>query len=122
MEYPKTIRQALSEHPMVHYDGDGYAEAYDHPCEGARHHSPQPLITYLVPPSGDDDLTKVWLCGTCRSNMHVLQHLIQSYDGDVPWPLRREFGNILRALAFEGWQEYQDGLNAFAEPERTESA
>lgn len=112
MAFPKMLRDALEANPMVHFDGDDYIETFQHTCEGARHHSPQPLLVYRTPLSPDDDLIVAWLCGTCRSNLHVLQHLIEVNDGDVPWPVRREFGNILRALAEKGHEMYVKACRA----------
>jgi hypothetical protein len=69
----------------------------DHPltCQGARYHSPQPLLLHetLLP-----DGRMVLLCGTCRNNLGVLQLLLQEHGKELAWPVRREFGNTLRAL------------------------
>lgn len=104
MEFPKTIKSALERYPMVNPPSIAYS--YEHACEGARHHSPMPLVVHLVTIS--DKAREVWLCPTCRDNLKVLRHFIVEHNGDVPWVLRREFGNILRALAFEDWGTQED--------------
>jgi hypothetical protein len=83
----------------------------EHPCEGAKHHSPRPLFTestWLVRKSWFADTTLLhapdaWLCGTCRDNLTLLLILLYASDGKVDWPVRREFGNEIRALAQTGW-------------------
>ena len=70
-------------------------------CAGARHHSPTPLVLH------DTALfsgRRVLLCGTCVDNIAVLQRLMTTSEAPLPWPLRREFGNLVRALAEEGWE------------------
>jgi hypothetical protein len=64
-------------------------------CEGAKFHSPNPLLLSEVEVRG----TVVLLCGTCLANLRVLQHLLVKNDGDLPWPVLRDFGNQIRALA-----------------------
>ena len=89
--------------------GDDQAE-----CEGARFHSPTPLFTHLVrlvPPEWDAAISAmhsplVHLCGVCRDNLAILQQILAVHDGKVDWPVRREFGNEIRALALRGWQIY----------------
>jgi hypothetical protein len=64
-------------------------------CEGAKFHSPSTLLLNKVDlPDG----RTVALCGTCRDNLAVLALLLAHYGQDLPWPVRREFGNVLRAL------------------------
>lgn len=62
-------------------------------CEGAKFHSPTPLVLHEI----DIDGRTVTLCGTCWSNVAVLRALL-SHHGELPWPVRREFGNKLRGL------------------------
>lgn len=79
-------------------------------CEGAKFHSPTPLLVRAVrlcPEEwGCENDTTVWLCGTCEANISVLQHLLHSTEGALSWEVRREFGNLLRALALRGWDLY----------------
>lgn|SRR4051794_36286744 len=63
-------------------------------CEGARFHSPTPLVLYEVKVGK----RKVLLCGACRDNLAVLSNLHNIHDGALPWNVRREFGNQIRAL------------------------
>jgi len=75
-------------------------------CLGARFHSPSPLVVVEVPLAPDGVGETAWLCGTCSDNLAVLQALLREYDGNVEWPVRREFGNAVRALALKGWEDY----------------
>lgn len=84
-------------------------------CEGAKFHSPNPLLVTEVPlmsplwPGSSGEL-KVWLCGTCADNLRVYQHLLGQHEGQLEWPIRREFGNLIRALGDRGWKQYCDNL------------
>lgn len=91
--------------------------AADQPCAGAKFHSPTPLFTHdvrLLPVQWFIDASIVpsmavpsaWLCGTCKDNVALLQQIIYRNKGDVPWAVRREFGNELRRLAFSGWSVF----------------
>lgn len=91
----------------------------DHPCAGAKFHSPTPLFTHevrLVPMqwwinAGANPLEKstpiAWLCATCKDNLNLLHQIIYRGNGEVPWSVRREFGNELRRLAFQGWAHFK---------------
>lgn len=112
---------ALPEHTsrLIYASGEWTLPgADDMPCEGARFHSPTPLFTeftrlvpeawlvgYGINPSVLPQTA--WLCGTCRDNLAILQQIYLASNGDVPWAVRREFGNDLRALASRGWTYYQ---------------
>lgn len=86
--------------------------ADDRMCVGARFHSPQPLLLHEV----DLDVwsgrkgEQVFLCATCRDNLSVLQDLLKEHNGILPWKVRREFGNQIRALGMRGWGIYSDGV------------
>lgn len=80
--------------------------ATDVECEGAKFHSPTPLTVedvFLCPDTNGPTAT---LCPTCAANLRVLTSLLVKTSGDLPWPVRREFGNQLRALAEKGWEWY----------------
>ncbi len=86
-------------------------------CEGSKFHSPTPLFvdTFvpLIPVQWSAQANaqfspRVSLCGTCRDNLLILQQIMLDRDGDVPWQVRREFGNTIRALADRGWRIYSD--------------
>jgi hypothetical protein len=67
-------------------------------CEGAKFHSPTPLLLHRIElPNGRFAV----LCGVCRDNLAVLQSLMIERP-QLPWEIRREFGNKLRALVMEG--------------------
>lgn len=101
MAFPKQVQAALEETDCSDLPG---VLALRRECEGAKFHSPTPLVLHETPlaPSGEGP-TAV-LCGTCCSNLTVLQHLLAEHDGDLPWAVRREFGNLVRALALRGWR------------------
>lgn len=79
-------------------------------CEGAKFHSPNPLVVYHEPvspvPAGHECPPEAyaWLCGTCRANLAVYLALMVENDGELAWEVRREFGNRIRALAERGWE------------------
>lgn len=88
------------------------------PCQGAKYHSPTPLFTTqvaLVPLAWSEDAHKasatVWLCGTCRDNLDILQQMLYAAEGRLDWHIRREFGNDLRALAVKGWRTFVETLD-----------
>jgi hypothetical protein len=101
MPLPTQIQAVLEE---VGDSGLSGTPALDQGCAGAKFHSPSPLILHEVAlaPSGEGETA--WLCGTCRDNLAVLRHLLVTSDGALPWVVRREFGNLIRALALRGWQ------------------
>lgn len=111
MPFPAHLSEAIAE-GTVPSRGGWYAREGE-TCEGAKFHSPQPLVLRNVslnpfdPTDGDIDAL---LCGTCADNLGVLQELFVKMDGDVPWPLRREFGNQIRALAERGWKAVSDAV------------
>lgn len=82
-------------------------------CEGAKFHSPNPLVLYyepIVPTSVWSDCpddAHVWLCGNCRANLAVYISLLVEHQGVLEWPVRREFGNRIRALGERGWELYR---------------
>lgn len=87
-------------------------DSRDQDCAGAMYHTPRPLVLIqclLVPLDwlGDIGGEKVWLCGTCRENLEVYQALLWEYHGELPWTLKREFGNMIRALGDRSWDQYQ---------------
>lgn len=78
-------------------------------CEGARHHSPTPLLVThidLAEEFGSTTQAKAWLCGTCHDNLRVYQHLLEAHEGVLDWGVRREFGNLIRALGDDGWRAH----------------
>jgi len=78
-------------------------------CDGARFHSPTPLFVQdvcLVSPDWGvipANAPRALLCGTCRDNLAVLQQMMAVAKGGLPWTVRREWGNDIRALAQRGW-------------------
>ena len=85
----------------------------DAECEGAVHHSPTPMIVHAVPlisPEWDSRLSKqsptVNLCGLCRDNLLIAQHVLLTTQGRTPWAVRREFGNKTREIAVEAWERF----------------
>lgn len=97
MPVPKHVQAALAQTDPSVLSG---TLAYDRECAGAKFHSPTPLLLHEVD-LGEDS---VWLCGTCCSNLSVLRHLLDTHEGDLPWTVRREFGNLIRAIALRSWE------------------
>lgn len=62
-------------------------------CQGAKFHSPRPMVVHAFTTS---DKT-VYLCGTCVDNVGLLRSLIGATE--VPWTVRRCFGNNVRQVA-----------------------
>jgi len=83
--------------------------AHDNNCQGSIHHSPTPLLLRVVPlnPWGATEKPHVWLCSLCQDNLAVFQHLLDKYDGKIPWVIQRQFGNSIRALGLQGWHIYE---------------
>lgn len=109
MPVPPTIRRLVTQAGGLPLPGV-LAET-DGPCQGARFHSPRPLIVreYLVRDNSLVEVTSVvapsdavWLCATCASNVEVLVTLLRLH-GALPWSARREFGNAVRSIAERGW-------------------
>lgn len=88
----------------------------DAACEGAQFHSPRPLVTRLVRLVPEDwgvpGSPEVYLCGTCAANLRVLTEMLHATDGELAWPIRREFGNDLRALGMQAWEWYAEARPA----------
>ena len=87
-----------------------------HACQGARFHSPTPLVltrVWITPEplesARDSNVLQVMLCPTCAANLRVLQRLLVATKGELPWKVRREFGNDLRLLAMKGWERFTRG-------------
>lgn len=87
------IEKALDEHGLPTTD-QPVVRASEHPCEGARFHSPQPLVTRHWK-FGDYEL---YLCLNCESKLEILLHL-EDRSGGLDWPTQREFGNQIRLIA-----------------------
>lgn len=65
-------------------------------CSGAKFHSPRPLVLHEIILT---DGRRVLLCAVCRDNLRVLKILVDFHEGNLPWRIRREFGNGIRLLA-----------------------
>lgn len=87
------IDTALAVHGIPGKDGVLRFRANERPCEGAKFHSPRPLVTELVKYGNVEAV----LCHTCQANLETFLHLSKS-EGGLSWAQLREFGNQLRAL------------------------
>jgi hypothetical protein len=72
-------------------------------CQGSRFHSPRPMLLHRVELPHNPG-QPIYLCGTCADNYHLLHALEQPRK--VPWPVRRCFGNMIRALVPPNTQEH----------------
>ena len=70
-------------------------------CVGAKFHSPHPLVVEYVGVIGLEE--HIPLCGTCSDNLRVFLSLMTASEGSLPWEVRREFGNRLRAWGMKAW-------------------
>jgi hypothetical protein len=108
----------IAEEADPHYSFGFLAVTRD--CQGAKYHSPKPLIVknYVLDPEwgfqtvGDGEkyfgtLASAWMCGTCADNVALYLQLLKKHDGEAEWPVRREFGNLIRTLGDDAWQTYQ---------------
>lgn len=92
MEFPAPIAEALSETDTSQLPGTIAAPPVI--CQGAKFHSPRPLLLHeLVLEDG----RSVYLCGSCQDNLSVLRHL-RFAKPNLDWEVKRSFGNQLRAL------------------------
>jgi hypothetical protein len=113
MPLPEHTRALLYAAGTWHLPGDPEAV-----CEGSRFHSPTPMFVAevpLIPASWGEEHSvasrRLRLCGTCRDNLAILRQIFVSTRGQVPWEVRREFGNTIRALAEEAWSKRTEGLS-----------
>jgi hypothetical protein len=96
MTFPRGVASILDEVDPSRLGGIPTQKAE---CAGAKFHSPTPLLVHEVALSTDH---VVYLCGVCRDNLRLLRELQKVRDGQLPWTIRREFGNRLRSLAKNG--------------------
>ncbi len=84
-------------------------------CQGAKFHSPAPLLVNEVPLVspllGEATEDVVWLCPTCATNLYVYQFLMVATEGKMEWAVKREFGNLIRALGNKAWEQTQSVNN-----------
>lgn len=92
MALPKRLGVLLDDLDPKDFGGQMFAGAAE--CEGAKFHSPNPLVLREV----KIGKRKAVLCSTCAENLHILAALHEQNDGFLPWETRREFGNQIRAL------------------------
>lgn len=102
MAFPENI--ALMFERLSPYTIDGKLNATAEMCVGAKYHSPTPLVVHEVPLNpADPESEVVTLCGSCRDNLAIHQYLLERSDGELPWAVRREFGNLIRATGEKAW-------------------
>jgi hypothetical protein len=79
--------------------------AREHECQGSKFHSPRPMVVHPFPmPHTPGE--KIYLCGTCSDNVRLLISL--EAQGEVPWTVKRCFGNLVRAVAAAAKKETND--------------
>lgn len=67
----------------------------EHECQGSKFHSPRPMVVHPFPmPHVPGEM--IYLCGTCSDNVRLL--LALESQGEVPWTVKRCFGNLVRAV------------------------
>ncbi len=121
MMFPRRVLEALSGcHVQETFGSDARlgvrGPIASSECEVARHHSPYPLLTHLIPLIPDEwgevvELspmrTTILACGTCRDSIRVMQHLLWVSNGTLDWTIRREFGNRVREMVEASWVEFK---------------
>lgn len=90
--FPKATAAAIQEADLTDLPG---TLSMGLSCAGAKFHSPRPLVLHEVPLPGGGT---AYLCAVCRDNLRVLSNLVDFYNGNLPWRVRREFGNKIRSL------------------------
>lgn len=96
MNFPRGVASMLREVDASRLRGIPTLELE---CAGAKFHSPKPLLVHRVELPNSH---VVHLCGVCRDNLRLLWELQTVRQGQLPWNIRREFGNQLRSLAISG--------------------
>lgn len=93
--------------PLISHKVLGQGVLAHRNCEGAKNHSPAPMILYKVSltPWGDN-LEDAWVCSNCRDALMIYQYLLGRYDGNVPRNQFLHFGITLRQLAIRGWERH----------------
>lgn len=71
--------------------------AETHGCQGAKFHSPRPMVVHPFRVDGPSGERVIHLCGTCEDNVRLLTALMRATE--VPWRVRRCFGNQVRNVA-----------------------
>lgn len=91
MPFPRRIAGVLDKHPAL---TAGRTLTDQYVCAGAQFHSPTPLEVHEI----TLDERVIHLCGVCRDNLRLFQEMLRAEGGELPWPVRRQFGNQLRLL------------------------
>lgn len=97
---PREVLALIQDTPQATLPG---IPANGHECQGSRFHSPRPLLvhrTELPHRPGEP----IYLCGTCTDNYRLLSRL--EAVTEIPWPVRRCFGNLIRAIVPSDPQEH----------------
>jgi hypothetical protein len=97
MAFPKGLAGMLKSHPEITRTRELTSIRT---CQGAKFHSPNPLEVHRVLIRQ----ASVYLCGTCRDNLSLLQDLLKAEGGSIDWVVYREFGTRIRDLARERTQ------------------
>lgn len=92
---PREVLALVQDTPSAELPG---LPASGRECQGAKFHSPRPMTVHPFRVDGPSGERVIHLCGTCEDNVRLLRGLIDARD-DVPWRVRRCFGNQVRAVA-----------------------
>lgn len=94
MSFPVRLAEAIDALDAPLLERGVFARGVE--CQGSKFHSPNPLV---IQEFTLRDGSTAMLCCTCESNLQVLLAITDSTDGPVAWSVRRDFGNLIRALA-----------------------
>lgn len=90
---PGPVLDLIEQTPSIMLPG---VPAAQHECKGAKFHSPRPMLLHAFEVEGQE---AVYLCGTCADNVQLLTVLMREYQGNIPWSVKRCFGNLVRSVA-----------------------
>lgn len=99
---PREVLAHIEESPGTELPG---IPSDEHACQGSKFHSPRPMVVHPFPMPHTPRET-IYLCGTCSDNVRLLMALQD--QGDVPWSVKRCFGNLVRAVAATMNKENRD--------------
>jgi hypothetical protein len=99
---PREVLTLIEESPHMELPG---IPTREHECQGSKFHSPRPMVVHPFPmPHTPGEM--IYLCGTCSDNVRLL--LALEAQGEVPWTVKRCFGNLIRAVAATTNKEKDD--------------
>ena len=75
----------------------------EYPCQCVARHIPKPVETHPCETPGG----VVWLCPTASENLAILVGIYKARSGQVPGSMTKHFGQYVRDLAEQIYQNQQ---------------